>query len=98
MDAFLQDDAGDQAAALPRQQVEPAAVGPGDAIDDGQPEPGAARIAARRIETGEGQLQPLDVAGRYARSPIGDVDVNLPAILPQAQLQRSLGASVAQGV
>jgi hypothetical protein len=70
-----QSQAGQQAAAVARQQFEPTVVGAGDAVDDGQPQAGAGRIGAGGFEPGEGALHALDLIGRDAGSAIEDLDV-----------------------
>src|SRR5688572_20878061 len=59
-----------EAAALARQELQAAAVRLGDALDDGEAEPGAARAAARGVETGEGALQALGLRFRDARTAV----------------------------
>src|SRR6185369_7441650 len=67
-----QDQPGEQPAFQVGQQFEATLVQARDALDDGQAEAGAAGIAARRVEPGEGTLQAIHLVRGNARTVVAD--------------------------
>ena len=79
-------DAGDEPAAFVWQQVQCTAVAAHDAFDDGQPESRTADVAARRFQSGEGQLEALDFFGRDAGAAVADVDADFAVVRNEGEL------------
>src|SRR5512134_3617396 len=90
-------EARNQAAAVARQELEAAAMGARDALDDREAKPRATAPAARRVQPGERPLQPLGLVPGNARPAVAHLDHHAAlGSLPQFQLDRLAG--VTQGV
>ena len=87
-----------QSAAFARQQFEAAVVGAGDALDDGQSQPGAAGVGARRFAARKGRLmRSTSAGGMPGRGRSTSMTIS-PAFSGQREFDRFGAAAIAQGV
>src|SRR3990170_8481387 len=77
-----------QAAARACGELELPAMGARDAIDDREPETGAAAAASRLVEARKRPLQALGLALRHARAAVHDFDEHAAAIATRFDFDR----------